>query len=348
MKFLSHGIGELVLERLGAAIEARLAVAFFNPDDQMLDALAKIKKLQLVISEEFTINNPYKLEKLKSAQLCSISPDDARGKLHAKVLAVTLRDGTNWVLLGSANLTYQGMFSNQEACVVMESSDPADKSIMRQTSDWMDLIFQNAQPLKLDQAKLIFDGRSQYQLVPRPHADVATDIGYWVLKATSGASGRSYWPMFLEESVIAVGWNGLPVDPSKVSDSELYGALKKKYDYSDREATVAANQIRKFVGLKLGDIILLCRGYAPAQRKDVHIHGVARVTGPFRADAWKRDSWRFKHDVVIQEINLDLPKNAVASALRKQSLRQTIHALEKTDFERLTRKLKEFGVHIEV
>jgi hypothetical protein len=72
------------------------------------------------------------------------------------------------------------------------------------------------------------------------------------------------------------------------------------------------------------------------------------VTGPFRAEAWKKGDWRFKHDAVIQEIDLDLPRDVVASALRKQSLRQTIHALEKADFDRLIKKLKEFGVHIEV
>jgi len=65
MKFLSHGIGELVLKELRKASEARLAVAFFNPDNRMLDALAGLPKLKLIVSEEFAFTNPYKLEKLK-------------------------------------------------------------------------------------------------------------------------------------------------------------------------------------------------------------------------------------------------------------------------------------------
>lgn len=85
MRFLSDGIGDLVLEELGNAIEARLAVAFFNPDDQVLGALARLTKLTLIVSEEFTINNPYKLEKLKTARLRSIPPDADNGKLHASV-----------------------------------------------------------------------------------------------------------------------------------------------------------------------------------------------------------------------------------------------------------------------
>jgi histone H3/H4 len=45
---------------------------------------------------------------------------------------------------------------------------------------------------------------------------------------------------------------------------------------------------------------------------------------------------------------MDLPRDTVASALRKQSLRQTIHALNKANFDRLVKELKDFGVHVEV
>ena len=78
MKFLSHGIGELVLKELRKASEARLAVAFFNPDNRMLDALAGLPKLKLIVSEEFAFTNPYKLEKLKLDLLRSVSPDDVQ------------------------------------------------------------------------------------------------------------------------------------------------------------------------------------------------------------------------------------------------------------------------------
>ena len=42
MRFLISGIGELVLQELGQAIEARLAVAFFSPTDPILAALGAI------------------------------------------------------------------------------------------------------------------------------------------------------------------------------------------------------------------------------------------------------------------------------------------------------------------
>lgn len=349
MRFLADGIGELVLEKLDEAIEARLAVAFFNPNDRMLDALTGLTKYQVIVSEEFTINDPYKLEKLKTAWLRSIPPDHANGKLHAKVLIVKLQDGSDWILLGSANLTYQGMFSNQEACVLMESGNPADEESMRGISCWFDSLFKSAQLPNLDQAKLIFDNRSQYRLVPRPSKGVARDASYWALKTTSGSTGEEHWQMFLAESVIAVGWADLPVDPSKVSGEQLRTAIKQTYQNDAKKSVdIAAITIEKFMGLEIDDIVLLCRGYNSIQKKDIHIHGLARVTGPFRAEARRHGDWRFKHDAVIQNINMYLPRDVVASALGKQSLRHTIHALKKVDFDHIAKKLKGFGVHVQV
>jgi HKD family nuclease len=339
VRFVSHNIGELVSEKLRKAVKARLAVAFFNPCDQMLHVLAGITKLELIVSEEFTITNPYKLEKLKIAELRSVPADHDNGKLHAKVLIVELQDGSYWALVGSANMTYQGMFSNQEACVTMESGNPDDEASIRESRKWFDALFQCARPPNLDQAKLIFDARSRYRLEPGPPVEATIIPRYWALKTTSGKTGDQYWPMFQAENVIAVGWTKLPVDPSKVSDEQLRAAIKHTEKVSDQKANVAAGQIRKFEHLQSGDIVVICRGYSSNQAKDVHIFGVARVAGSFRAEAPKNDRWRFKHDVVLQVIDRRLPRDVVASALGKQSLMRTIHALEKADFDRLVNEL---------
>src|SRR4029077_16073322 len=140
----------------------------------------------------------------------------------------------------------------------------------------------------------------------------------------------------------AIGWNEISLDPSKVSDAQLRVAHKETFESSDNGANRATVQFRNFGDLKRDDIVLICRGYNSTQKKDVHIHGVARVTGPFRAEARKK-GWRFKHDAVIQEINMNFLRNVVASALQKQTLLQTIHALEKVNFDRL---LKECGVQV--
>jgi hypothetical protein len=349
VKFVSHGIGKLLLDRLAEASEACLAVAYFNPSNEMLDAIAGLSKLKLIFSEEFAVTNPYKLEKLPLDRLRSIAPGHAHGKLHAKVFIIKRLDGSYWTLVGSANLTYQGMFSNQEACLVMESGDPADEAGVREIRSWFDSLFRRAGRPDLHEAKLIFDSQSQYRREPRPAKAKTASSGYWILKTTSGFSGKQYWPMFLGEQVVAVGWEGLSVDPSKVSDAKLRQAIKATYgESSERSVDIAARTIRKFVDLKIDDIVLLCRGYTSTQWKPVHIHGIARVAGPLRAERRRRGNWRFKHDAVVQEINLDVPRDIVAAALGKESLRQTIHVLTSGKFNRLASRLKEFGTHVEV
>ena len=346
MRFLSDGIGELVLGELSNAVEARIAVAFFNPDTRMLNTLARLAKLTLIISEEFTVNNPYRLERLTQAKLRSIPPDSDDGKLHAKVLIIKRRNGSTFTLVGSANFTGAGLFSNQEACVVMESGDAADEKPVLEIKAWFESLLATAHEPDLEQAKLIFDARSRLRLVPRPPKEAAEGVRYWALKSTSGGTGEQHWGSFLAENVIAVGWTDIPVNPSKVSDAELRDAIRATY--GDDDANGAAIRIRKFVDLKVDDIVVVCRGYAPNQEKDVHIYGLARVTGPFRDDRRTKWEWRFKHDAVIQVIDMFLPKETVVSALGKQSLMQTIHELEPAAFERLTAELKKRGAQLEV
>jgi hypothetical protein len=92
MKVVTKGIGDLILGKMRDASEVNLAVAFFSPPPDVLMALAAVPSLKLVISDEFTINNPYKIEKLPSATAIRSIPTDADdGKLHAKVFIAKRR-----------------------------------------------------------------------------------------------------------------------------------------------------------------------------------------------------------------------------------------------------------------
>jgi hypothetical protein len=88
----------------------------------------------------------------------------------------------------------------------------------------------------------------------------------------------------------------------------------------------------------------ICKGYPFVSSRPVHIRGFARVTGPFCCDRKSTWEWRFKRDAVIQVVDMFLPKNVVAAAV-KGSLRGTIHELDQAGFERLVRQL---GVRLEV
>ena len=343
MQVLTEGIGQTVLQELAKATDVLLAVAFFSPSDNVFNALCAVPRLRLVISSEFTINDPYKLEKLPTASRTRSVPlgsDD--GKLHAKVLIVRRNDKTLWALLGSANMTGSGLFQNQEACVTLNSED--DPEAINDLKVWFSNLFNRSPKPNLEEAKKIFDSRSQYRLELRPKA--SGEVRYWALKTTSGISGKEYWPQFLSENVVLIGWEKLSVDPSKVSDSELRSALRELVP--DKSPSSAAIKIRTFVDLHDGDLILICKGYSAIQNKLVHIYGLARVIGPFRADPMNGKVWRFKHDAVIQPIDIDLPKDVIARALQKDSLRATIHQLTRDEFKRIGEVLKGEGVQVEV
>ncbi len=336
-------VGRMVLDELSNASEVRLAVAYFNPDVDLLNALANCPRLTLIISEEFTINNPYKLEGFPgTATVRSVPSDCEQGKLHAKVLAVTRADGSLWVLVGSANMTWQGLFANQEACVVLESGNAADRASIEQITNWFATLLAGARVSNLDEAKQVFDARSLYRLERRPapvQAGVPT-ASYWALKTTSGSTGEDHWHRFLAESVIAVGWAEIDVNPSDISEEHLQNAFRTAYpEKAETGVKHAATVIQTFIGLTIGDIVLICRGYPPNSGQPVHIKGFARVTGPFRDDRSPGWRWRFKRDAVIQTVDMHLPKNVVADALERGSLLGAINSLDRSGFERLVEQL---------
>jgi HKD family nuclease len=347
MNFHSKSIGDKLLDKLIQATKVQIASAFFCPNDRLLKALKAVPSLELVVSEEFTINDPYKLEQLTKADVRSIPPDHADGKLHAKVFIVTLRDASQWVLLGSANLTQQGLFANREACINLGSASTAEESVIGEIRRWFRTLFAKATHPDLAKAKAIFDQRSRYRLEPRPSKPVAAKPEYRALKTTSGgADAEEHWSHFLSEGMVAIGWEELEVDPSKVDDSQLRVALKKILDpKKPGSVKFGIRTIRDFMNLPYGSIVVVCRGLVPKQVKPVHIYAFARVIGPFRSDPMNGTQWRFKRDAVIQPIGTSLPAATFARAVQKKSLRQTMHRISADTVQRLA---DELGVPVEV
>lgn len=347
MNFLNKDIGRALSVKLAQADQVQIASAYFSPSDSMLVSLNGISHLSMVISEEFTVNDPYKLASLNLTLIRSVPTDDAKGKLHAKVFIAKLRDGSTWVLLGSANLTQQGLFANQEACVEMHSTNPEDRAAIARIETWFDDLFECARSIDIASAREIFDQRSRYRLEPRPSTPPPTPIEYWAIKTTSGgADAEEHWPQFLKEGVLAIGWEELAVDPTQVNDADLRTALRA-FLPAEKPGSVdfAVDIFSKFINMPIGSILVICRGLTPNQQKPVHIYGFARVTGPFRADPQNGTQWRFKRDAVIQEVGTSLPVEDFATAVDKDSFRLTMHELDKQSMERLSIAV---GVPLEV
>ena len=74
MSFHGKSIGDGLLGKLARATKVQIGSAYFRPDDSLMDALISVTSVEQLISEEFTINNPYELRQLKKADIRSIPP----------------------------------------------------------------------------------------------------------------------------------------------------------------------------------------------------------------------------------------------------------------------------------
>ncbi len=343
MRFVSDHVGDEVVRELTGASSVRIAVAYFKPDDPTLGAIQSAQHLKLVVSEEFTVTNPHQLGTLPRQSVHSVPTDDPQGKLHAKVVIVRRTNGSRWAYVGSANMTTQGLFSNQEAGLVLDSK--ADSVAIDDVEQWFAQLWDRSAEPDLVAACAIYDNQANYQLVRRPAGAATSAPGYWALKATEGSDGVSHWLDFQADRVVAIGWSGCPGDPSQMSDAQLRAALATGIGLVGGEITAGLNSIRAFQRMPDNSLLLLCRGYNSTQHSDVHVYGVARVTGPFYEDSQPRWNWRFKRPAVLQPINQNVPRATIAGALGPRSLLRTIHHLDQQGFNRLMQVL---GVQVQV
>lgn len=334
---------------LESAESVRVASAFFSPGAETLSTLKLTKSLTLVISEEFTINNPKNLEQLTSAVVRSVPTDSEDGKLHAKVFIAELPDGSDWVLLGSANLTDQGLFFNQEACVALTSNVAADAAVIADIKLWFDKLFKRSRSIDLAEAKAIWRARSRQKLTTVTKPDGAAPA-YFVLKSTegSGPDAPRHWPMFEYERVIAIGWEAVAVEPSAVNDDELWAAVDAAYPhFKPGSKDFAVRTIRDFVEIPIGSIVMVCHGYASNANDDnlVHIYAFARVDDGLLSTPFVPGEWRFRRPATLQIVDATLTVGVMRRLLGAGSLMQTLHKLSQHAIEAVA---DELGIHIDV
>jgi HKD family nuclease len=348
MRLTISNIGDRVHSELRHATAATVAVAYFLPDRDSEALLRKVSDLTIIYSEEYTINNPYKLEKLASlADVRCIPPDANEGKLHAKVLMVTRPDGSTWAILGSANFTRSGLFENREVCVEFDSNDITDAVEIQSLANWMQCLKRQAGFPNWSAAKMAYDhlGRGRSNHRTQGHS---TPHDVWVLKTTSTTTKADYWLNFLAEGVVAIGWEDINVDPGKVPLDDLRANLVLVYPTAPRTSIMrAAMKVNRFFRLQAGDYVLLTKGFSENQRQPVFIYGVARLNGsPFidNRSSW----WRFKCPAQIQQIGTTLSKSAFAQAIGKRSLREAIHQLDSPALNRFAQAVRdETGIIVE-
>jgi predicted Mrr-cat superfamily restriction endonuclease len=170
----------------------------------------------------------------------------------------------------------------------------------------------------------------------------------WVLKTREDKHENKtikyipHWEDFMREQVIAIGWS-VPQDPSFILEELVEHIRQHSYpsDSSTVRAKPAAQKVWKFVWeMDIGDRVLMCTGYA-ANAKNVHIDGVARVTGEFVSD--KCSTWfKNKRKSNIVPVGRSVPRERLAGII---GLQACLHAIHKIDCDAFDQLLKWLGIH---
>lgn len=356
MRLLTTEIGDWVLRRLGESRSVIGAVAFFAPDARMLEALERVPQLTLVVSNEFTVSDPRSFARLHPrARLAYVDPED--GRLHAKVITGERDDGTSWAVVGSANLTRAGFFDHTEACVAFDSREEStDEARIVEVREWALAIEEDAWEVDddfLQTAMEVWRRRARYRLV-RPDAPLPNDSGdgYWAMKTSPGPGAPSYWPRFLADDVVAIGWADIPIDPRTAPMPELAAAIQARYP--DRAKPKSAEQGARMVGyfrsMEPGHRVIICRGYTGTDRDGapIHLYGLGRVVGEFD---WDHQSEWFgcQRAALLQNIDQPVPRRVFTEGLGMGSLRETIHSLDKSAWDDFLKILEdETGITAQV
>lgn len=340
MKLISKNIGKILLDEIKSIESLSIVVAYFSPDSEFLKKLNKIRKLEILVSDEFTAINPYSLESLeKNKVIVRYLPSDTNlGKLHSKVYYGQRKDGSKFIIVSSANLTYSGMFSNSESSIIIDSKEDDTRELLLKYQSWFNELIKSSLKIDYDVAKKIYNSKPPSGIFQVPKKK---NIGnnYWVLKTTSGGDiNKDYWSKFKSENVIALGWGeNLSSNPLSDKKEKVIDEISKKYPDASYPSRIYS-KIMNFFSIKENDYVIIQRGYSPNQDSDVFLYGIAQVTkskGLDRRSNW----WVYKHEAKIINIETEFPKQLFTSSFQKESLLQAIHKIDKISFHKLTKEL---------
>lgn len=345
MKLLHKNIGNEVVESIGNAEDVTIASAYFHPLENEIELLENVPNLKIFVLEEFRISNPNILERLsKKASVKYISTSPKEGKFHAKVIYCRNRNNYKTVFVGSANFTNSGLFLNHEVVTkVSTNKNKCENNFIIETEKWIESLEALGYKPNWKLAKSIYE-EQRTKKVTIKNAKFP-DRQHWVLKTHAGHDGKDYWAKFKSESVVAIGWESLTINPSFSSLQEIKNEVNKFYPDKKR----ATGKIYEFShDWTKGDLVILCKGYPPNSSSDVFLYGFARIEDTFKFDS-SSGWWKFKYPAAIQIVEEFLPKNIFTTSLNRDSLLETLHNLDKKEFNQFCETVeKTIGINVEV
>jgi PLD-like domain len=317
-----------------------IAVAYFSPDKSTIGLLRSIPKLQIVLSDEFPFLSPSAIDELKgTADIRYVPTAIEQGKLHSKIYFGKLDNGDKYLFIGSANLTHNGFFANSESGILVESSDKNSEDYFKQFTRYFNELVSKSERLDPE----FLRSRSNIRRPDPPEYP----SGYCVLKTTDGSTHEDFWDQFLDESVIAIGWDALQSNPITDKREIVFNELQE--EYGRKKAEKVYSKINTFVNLTLNDYVIIAQGYPPNSSSDVYLYGIARVLDHVPYKDSRSNWWKLKHKAEIQRIELSFPKKLFIETLNRHSLREAIHSINRNEFCRFVNRLgTEHDIHLKV
>jgi len=301
-----------------------IAMAYFNPESEIIEGMKKLDNLNLLVGDDFRINNPNKLEKLNTVSNFRIRKYNPKiSKLHSKV-CIFNTPNEKFCLLGSANLTNKGLNKNEEANVLINSS--TSPNFIEEVQDWFDTKMDESLAINFETAKRIHqNSKTSFSRVSAEikEKNPSKDNNVWILKTRSGRNGEDQWNNFLAESVISIGWS-----VSKNLNSNISGEKLKREIIRDRGTTKRnAEKVIKFKEeMGPGDYVVIIQGYPPTQKEDVYIYGIAIVDNDrkFYIDN-DSDWWKHKRDAKLEIIQEEIPIDIMKEVFDLNSCLEALH-----------------------
>ena len=356
MNLQGDKIGHWVRTATEKADKFIIVSPFFSVNTEIRNWLKGIPDLQILIGDEFSINNPNTLKELSefnSTDIRCIYRDQFKKRLHAKIFYATDASGRCQALVGSANFTVNGLMKNKEQAVSFDSKNEMDKPLLDRILQWIVELQKSA--LCVDWERAEAEYQRSFELNRRvSYFDAIPEArNYWILKTTAGSQGKCFWDRFVQEGKIAIGWEGIIADmnkkgfkPNQYSLDSLESSTRDCYEAENvgnrRSEKHAAKTILQFSKeFSKNDRVIICKGYKSKQYKDVRLHGLA-IVNKRACDDSSSNWWRLKCSANIERMDIDIPKEVFSNTLKKDSLLKTIHKISKEDYERFMFRIREF------
>lgn len=141
---------------------------------------------------------------------------------------------------------------------------------------------------------------------------------HWVIKTTEGGPTEvDHREDFKRDCVVAVGWARVQDEPMGfTSELQYLARLESQYIRNGSNPNHAASTIYKSAKFwRIGDLAIICEGYAPNQRKDVRLHGLAIVVDYF-FDPNPQWRWKFKRRAAISIVERSITKELFVESSR--------------------------------